>query len=240
MAKICMMILNKSERSNMVKVRRNLTGLRFGKLVVIEQAEDYISPKGRHEANWLCKCDCNNYTIVRTSDLKSKQTKSCGHCNTYDLSGDYGICTVSNGKQFFFDLEDYDLIKKYCWCIKDGYVQSRDSNRNQVYLHRLIMNPDNNYVIDHINHIKHDNRKFNLRICTYSQNNMNMTLRYDNTTGYKGVSKRGRKYRARINFNGKEIYLGTFSNFDDAVKARKKAEEKYFGEYAYNATDKLM
>ena len=65
----------------MVKVKRNLTGLRFGKLVVIEQAEDYVSPKGKHEAKWLCKCDCGNEVVVLGSCLKMdklKGTKSCG------------------------------------------------------------------------------------------------------------------------------------------------------------------
>ncbi len=41
-------------------------------------------------------------------------------------------------------------------------------------------------------------------------------------------------WRARIFINGKGIHLGRFTNFDEAVKARKRAEEKYFGEYSYD------
>lgn len=65
----------------MVKTRKNLTGLRFGKLVVIKQTEDYVSPKGKHEAKWLCKCDCGNEVSVLGSCLNednTKGTKSCG------------------------------------------------------------------------------------------------------------------------------------------------------------------
>ena len=58
-------------------------GQRFGKLIVIEKAEDYISPKGKHESKWFCKCDCGNVKVVRQSDLRSGKTKSCGHCNSY-------------------------------------------------------------------------------------------------------------------------------------------------------------
>lgn len=224
----------------MVKVRKKLDGLRFGKLEVVEQAEDYVSPKGRHDANWLCKCDCGNYIVVRGSDLKSKRTKSCGCCNVYDLSGEYGVCTMSNGRQFFFDLEDYDLISQYCWCEKtdNHYIQANVEGK-KVYLHRLLMNPNKGYVVDHINLLKYDNRKSNLRICTQHQNNMNMPIKSTNTSGYTGIRKRKNKYQARITINGKEVSLGCYDNFDDAVKARKKAEEKYFGEYAYDATDKL-
>lgn len=39
----------------MVKVRNNLTGKRFGRLVVLKQAEDYVNPNtGVRTARWLC------------------------------------------------------------------------------------------------------------------------------------------------------------------------------------------
>lgn len=50
-----------------------------------------------------------------------------------------------------------------------------------------------------------------------------------NTSGIRGVcpTKNGR-WRAYIGHKGKNIFLGEFSRKEDAVKARKKAEEKYF------------
>ena len=39
---------------------------------------------------------------------------------------------------------------------------------------------------------------------------------------------------AYISINYKQITLGYFHDFNDAVKARKQAEEKYFGEYSYD------
>ena len=63
--------------------RIDISNQRFGKLTVIERADDYISPKGKHESCWKCKCDCGNMKTVRQSDLHSGRTKSCGICVSY-------------------------------------------------------------------------------------------------------------------------------------------------------------
>lgn len=91
------------------------------------------------------------------------------------------------------------------------------------------------YEIDHINHNPFDNRKSNLRICSKSQNNMNKGIREDNSTGITSVrwNKNKRKWESYIMVNQKNIYLGIYKLKEDAVKARKKAEEKHFGEYAF-------
>ena len=52
---------------------KDLTGQRFGRLTVIERAEN----KGE-EACWKCRCDCNNEVFVRGSSLRKGTTKSCG------------------------------------------------------------------------------------------------------------------------------------------------------------------
>ena len=207
----------------------DLTGQEFGKLTVIKRASNDKNDK----IQWLCKCACGNEKIARGVDLRSKKQTTCGWCNTYDLSGEYGICTMSNSKQFIFDKNDYDLIKKYCWRMtQNGYIQSG----NKIKLHRLIMNCPDGMVVDHISNNKTDNRKSNLRICKQKENCMNHSLNLNNTSGVAGVSwhKASSKWIARIKVNYKTIYLGTFANFDDAVKARKEAEERYFGEFSYD------
>lgn len=64
----------------MTKPRKDLTGMTFGKLTVIKQAEDYVSPKGKHNTQWLCQCECEdkNIVIVRDSCLKEGCQLSCG------------------------------------------------------------------------------------------------------------------------------------------------------------------
>lgn len=52
----------------------DLTGRRFGRLLVIRRAENDF--KGR--SKWVCRCDCGAMTIVRTSSLSGENTKSCG------------------------------------------------------------------------------------------------------------------------------------------------------------------
>lgn len=227
----------------------DLIGQRFDRLLVIKRVENYINKKYQ-VSQWLCICDCGNEVVVRSDSLRSGKVRSCGclhkesaskqgsknkKYNTYDLTGEYGIGYTSKGEEFYFDLEDYDLIKNYCWYIdKHGYVVARELNKDRmVKLHKLLFP---NVEVDHIHHKKYDNRKSKLRTATRSQNNMNRGLRNDNSSGVVGVcwAKRENKWLARINMNGKEIHLGYFEKFEDAVNARKEAEEKYFGEFSYD------
>ena len=65
--------------NNMKKSRLiDLTGQRFGRLVVIERADDYVSPKGARVTMWTCKCDCGNVKNVSRSSLLRRNTRSCG------------------------------------------------------------------------------------------------------------------------------------------------------------------
>ena len=57
---------------------QNLIGQKFGKLTVIERAENYVSPKGQQQTQWLCKCDCGNECVVWGTSLKNQLTTSCG------------------------------------------------------------------------------------------------------------------------------------------------------------------
>lgn len=160
--------------------------------------------------------------------------------NTYNLTGNYGVGYTSKGEEFWFDLEDYDKIKDYYWCINNkGYV-STHIKKKQILFHRLIIN-NKNGIIDHISHNKFDNRKINLRIVNKNQNGMNASLSKNNTSGVTGVvwHSRDEMWEARIKVNYKYIYLGRFSDFEDAVKARRDAEERYFGEYSYDNSQKL-
>ena len=72
----------------------DLTGQIFGNLIVIERCEDYISPKGRHQSQWLCKCDCGNETKVQARNLKKGSTKTCGHCNDIKPGDRFGSLIV--------------------------------------------------------------------------------------------------------------------------------------------------
>lgn len=56
----------------------DLTGRRFGKLVVISENGTRKRKKCGLERLWLCKCDCGKETVVSTNKLTTGHTKSCG------------------------------------------------------------------------------------------------------------------------------------------------------------------
>ena len=56
----------------------DLVGQRFNKLTVVEQAPDYVNPRGQRYIQWKCRCDCGNYCIKRGSSLTSGKAVSCG------------------------------------------------------------------------------------------------------------------------------------------------------------------
>lgn len=141
---------------------------------------------------------------------------------------------TSNGVEILIDPEDYEKVKRYSWCIsKTGYAVANIKGK-VTKMHRYILNESKpEIIIDHINRNKLDNRKENLRRCTYKQNSRNTSVSKNNATGYLGISLTAQgKFRARIMVDGKEIRLGNYDNIDEAIKARKQGEKIYFGEYA--------
>jgi len=109
-----------------------------------------------------------------------------------------------------------------------GYSQVQVNGKNYG-AHRVIWAmvyghfPDKD--IDHINGIRDDNRLNNLRVVDRSTNLRNMKQRKSHITGvYKGKS---RHWRACIYHKYKQVSLGSFDCFCDALKARKKAEKDY-------------
>lgn len=156
--------------------------------------------------------------------------------NKYDLTGEFGIGYTTKGEEFYFDLDDYDKIKEYCW-YKDnkGYIIACDiysESKAAIRQHRLINEPSDWQVVDHINGCKNDNRKKNLRNVGQCDNTKNRGISINNTSGHTGVSynKRNKKWTARIGYNDKKIFLGYYKTFIEAVDAREKAEKEYFKE----------
>ena len=248
----------------MIKIKIDMTGwvmsehgVPESKLTVIERADDYIDSKGRRYAQWLCECGCkeHNRIIVLGNNIRQGRTLSCGCLykginkkeNSFDLSNEYGIGYTVKGEEFWFDKEDYDIVRQYCWYYNDyGYVMAYDpETTRKIRLHRLVMGVEGTDMdVNHKKHLprtepKFDNRKSNLEIVTRSQNNMNASLSINNTSGITGVSwdNAHQKWRAKITVNYKRIELGMFENKADAINARKQAEVIYFGEYRYDVNN---
>ncbi len=225
--------------------------MRFTRLLVESEADYRLEG----QRVWICKCDCGNENIhVRGFQLRKGYAKSCG-CyrneqvskakklyNRYDLSGEFGIGYTNKDEEFYFDLEDYDLIKGYCWGISttDGYLYAFDpKTKKNIVLHRLILNfPES--LIDHKYHNKLDNRKSEIREASFSQNCFNTSLQKSNKTGVIGVTireyirKNGNSvvYVGMIRHKEKTIHLLESKDFRKVVIARLTAEKELFGEFA--------
>ena len=85
------------------------------------------------------------------------------------------------------------------------------------------------YQIDHINHVRLDNRVVNLRAVSRQDNMRNSSISQANTSGFTGVhwNKALKKWSAAINTNGNDVHLGLFHNLSDAIDARSAANIKY-------------
>ncbi len=113
-----------------------------------------------------------------------------------------------------------------------GYLQCHLDKRRYL-LHRLawlyVHGVLPSHQIDHINHIKTDNRMANLRDVVQSVNQHNLRKRVDNSTGVTGVywDKHSQKWAAKICVAARLLNLGRFVDKDDAIAARLQAERKY-------------
>lgn len=173
--------------------------------------------------------------------------------NEYIDCGDYVMGYTRDDKyEFYIGKKHYDLIKQYCWHKhQDGYLRTYigcRENGGHIYklMHVMVMELEGficsqNEEIDHINGKPNDNRFENLRIASHGENMKNVKLPYNNISGYKGVyySKRERKWKATIRINKRQKHLGTFDTKDEAVVARLRAEELYYGKYKRKEEDLL-
>lgn len=111
----------------------DLTGKRFGKLVVIERAKDYIykhkQVKITTSPQWLCQCDCGNIIIVQGGNLKSGNTTNCG-CERTKSKGEILIDDFLN-KNNIKHLNEYsfdDLRNKSGNLLRFDFAILNDNN----------------------------------------------------------------------------------------------------------------
>jgi hypothetical protein len=126
---------------------------------------------------------------------------------------------LSGGLYAYVDAADYEWLSQYTWSYYGGYAARREKGR-RIYMHREIMRPPKGMVVDHIDGNKLNNCRVNMRNCTEQENNRNRAKRIGSNSKFKGVYPRkgSAKYRARIWWHGKWVWLGAH---DDEVEAAR-------------------
>lgn len=166
--------------------------------------------------------------------------------NEYIIKETHTDLVINNSNKGRFTIlistDDYEKCSKLKWNVQ--VIKYKDSETTYVYssnngkhtlLHRFILGITDDDVGDHINGDTLNNKRDNLRRCSHKENCRNRGENR-NSSGYKGVLWNDHittpKWMAYIKVDYKFKNLGYYDNIEDAINARKDAEEKYFGEYA--------
>lgn len=152
---------------------------------------------------------------------------------------------LTNGGYALVDDKDFEYITQWNWQSSLGYAvrcvylknynYGKGKNRSinkQIRMHRLINGTPDGMDTDHINGNKLDNRKSNLRTATRSQNAINRKPK-GNGIQFRNDRKRS-PYRVYICHNGKQIYIGCFTDLEDAKSARYSANLQLNREFAWD------
>jgi hypothetical protein len=150
---------------------------------------------------------------------------------------------LTKGMYAMVDQVDYERINKLQWhsmnshdctfyAVRRIYINGR---KKLAVMHREIMQPPADLVVDHADGNGLNNTRKNLRIATPAENSYNRRKhRRKCSSKYKGVhmDKRTGRWRTIIIHKGKSIHLGMFENEIDAAKAYDKAAKELYGEFA--------
>ncbi len=140
------------------------------------------------------------------------------------------------------DEVDADVVLRLNWYLSSsgagpwGYALAKpyiDGVQPSIWMHRLILGATKGQYVDHRNHEGLDNRRFNIRLCTQSQNNANARSKRGQS-GFRGVyrTQSGRPWVAKVQVDNKIITIGRFDDKACAALAYDDAAIRFFGEFA--------
>lgn len=214
----------------------DISGHRFGRLVVIEHAGVHIQPSGQRKTMWKCKCDCGKEVVVKATNLKNN-TLSCG-CYKSEVAKE---TATLHGLQGTAEHKIWTGIKTRCYVVSSTMCE--EYGGSDVTMCDRWLEPDGkgflNFLEDmgerpegmSINRVG-GAKIYSKETCEWATNSIqgyDQKKPISNTSGKVGVSStKNGTWVAYIDCE-KRIHLGTFKTFEEAVAARKAVELKYFG-----------
>lgn len=222
--------------------RPDLTGMRFGRLVVLGLERT----QGSSARPWRCLCDCGNSVLTTGGKLRKGDRKSCG-CLLAEVMTERKTRAKQLSHARLTELLAYDegsgdfrWRHDRKWDVlagalagapeKNGYLAIKIDQR-QYFAHRLawfyVHGAWPVHGLDHINGDVLDNRIANLRDVPQRINNQNKHRAMGNSTsGVLGVSPEGKRFRARIFVDGREVLLGYFDDPAEGHQAYLAAKRR--------------
>lgn len=199
----------------------DLTGKQFGELTVLRKLET-VTKGGA--VRWLCKCSCGaEYEVLGTLLVTGRRTRCSSkvHEKNYaysDISGQRFGRLVALHPSRRYDKSGSVIWRCQCDCgneVDVPYNSLMYTNQKSCGCQKKEHDQKLRTFLTHVAGTSVDMLK-SKRIPT------------DNTTGYKGVYLIRGKYVAKIVFQKKQYFLGTYEKIEDAAEARKEAEEVLF------------
>lgn len=210
-ATMCKKCVKERRRDTLAKISFNedaislkdLTGKQFGFWTVLKKGECKNTTQ-----MWVCKCICGKTKEVSAYNLVYGRSASCGCSSSTNLIGKrIGILTVTG-------ISKQDRLSCICKCDCGNVIKCTASD---LWWKRSCG------CIGEIE--KEQHTKLTVAL------NGGKKIRSNNTSGVSGVNRANGKWGARITFQKKSYWLGTFDRFEDAVRARKEAERHLYGDF---------
>ncbi len=141
-----------------------------------------------------------------------------------DHRGTFCIVKCDDGETFIIDAKDRAILNGVRWSVfafgseRCRYVARREDERT-ILMHRQLLDAPKGLTVDHEDGNGLNDRRYNLRLCTYGQNRFNSHHPKRSATGYRGVYLTGDgRFKVMISLSTKKTYLGTF---DDPIEAAR-------------------
>lgn len=144
---------------------------------------------------------------------------------------------LTKNKIALVDDEDYEFLSQWKWHVKysasgNKYYAGRcDKNHRVIYMHRVLKKTKSSMVCDHINGDTLDNRRDNLRNCSYRQNSQNRTRK-----GVHFETSRKKWVAQTRDQEGKKVFMGRADTMQEAVEIYNNNIYKYQGEYGQKSS----